>query len=510
MSLAALLQKLRPLVSAETIEWSKINALLRRRSGLAEYEVARLYVARMATPNLSKLARSVDPRERTQAAKAIRLCCTRPEAAKLLRPLIKDVDGHVRSAAHASVRSLALEDVALPDTRFKPPKRPDSRRPGGWNPTGWSFGLFGERYWGWSYGSDKKKKASKKPDLAKLGVPALTTVAELLKWLGLRSKAELKRLMRPGAGTGSPYVQFTIPKSSGEPRTITAPRIKLKRIQRKILDEVLAKLAPHEAAHGFVRGRSVLSNARPHKGAKLVVKMDLRDFFPSISYNRVVGLFSSYGFADEVAWALAGLVTHRAVLPDGFVLWPGVLPQGAPTSPALANLLCRRLDSRLSGLAKRAGAAYTRYADDMTFSFKVPPAGKSSDKSEVPSNKPKSDGPNLGRFLWWVEQVCLQEGFIENTAKRRVLRASGQQRVTGIVVNSGLSVPREARRGFRALLHNCKVSGVDSQARGRKDFRAYLLGYASYIKMVHPALGKRLVREVREVLSQSPTTQGAS
>lgn len=496
MSLAALLQRLRPLVSAEKIDWSKINALLRRRSGLAEYEVARLYVARMAKPDLSRLARSVDPRERTQAAKAIRLCCTRPEATKLLRPLIKDVDIHVRSAAHASVRSLALEDVALPDTRFKPPKRPDSRRPGGWNPTGWSFGLFGPRYWGWSYGGSGKKP-SKKPDLAKLGVPQLTTVADVTKWLGLRSKAELKRLMRPGAGTGSAYVQFTIPKSSGEPRTITAPRIKLKRIQRRILDEILAKLATHEAAHGFVRGRSVLSNARPHKGAKLVVKMDLRDFFPSISYNRVAGLFASYGFSDEVSWTLSGLVTHRAVLPDGFVLWPGVLPQGAPTSPALANLLCRRLDARLSGLAKRAGAAYTRYADDMTFSFKVPPAGKSS------------DGPSLGRFLWWVEQVCLQEGFIENTAKRRVLRASGQQRVTGIVVNSGLSVPREARRGFRALLHNCKVSGVDSQARGRKDFRAYLLGYASYIKMVHPALGKRLVREVREVLSRAPT-QGTS
>lgn len=498
MSLAALLQRLRPLVSAEKIDWSKINALLRRRSDLAEYEVARLYVARMTTPDLSRLARSVDPRERTQAAKAIRLCCTPSEAAKLLRPLIKDVDGHVRSAAHASVRSLALADVALPDTRFKPPKRPDSRRPGGWNPTGWSFGLFGRRYWGWSHGGTGKK-ASKKPDLAKLGVPALTTVAELLKWLGLRSKAELKRLMRPGAGTGSPYVQFTIPKSSGEPRTITAPRIKLKRIQRRILDEILAKLLPHEAAHGFVRGRSVLSNARPHKGAKLVVKMDLRDFFPSISYKRVVGLFASYGFSDEVASALGGLVTHRAVLPDGFVLWPGVLPQGAPTSPALANLLCRRLDSRLSGLAKRAGAAYTRYADDMTFSFKVPPAGKAVD----PSGDKKS-GPSLGRFLWWVEQVCLQEGFIENTTKRRVLRASGQQRVTGIVVNSGLSVPREARRGFRALLHNCKVSGVDSQARGRKDFRAYLLGYASYIKMVHPALGKRLLREVREVLSRTP------
>lgn len=501
MSLAALLLKLRPLVSGERVNWPQVFALLRGKSDLAEYEVARLYVARVASPDLHRMARSVDPRERVQAAKVIRLCCTRQEAATLLRPLIKDVDSHVRSAAHASVRALALEDVALPDTRFKAPRRPDTLRPGGWNPTGWSFGLFGRRYWYWSQSPSAKKKGAKQPALTKLGVPPLGSVDELVKWLGLGKAKELRRYMRPGAGPGSPYVQFTIPKSSGEPRTITAPRASLKKIQRRILDEILAKLEPHEAAHGFVRRRSVLSNARPHQGAKLVVKMDLRDFFPSISYKRVTGLFQSYGLSEEVAAALAGLCTHRAVLPDGFVLWPGVLPQGAPTSPALANLLCRRLDARLTGLARRAGAAYTRYADDMTFSWREPPAA-------APATDPASKRPGLGRFLWWVEQVCLQEGFVENTAKRRVLRASGQQRVTGIVVNSGLSVPRQARRRFRALLHNCKVAGVASQARGRSDFRAYLLGYASYIKMVHPALGARLLREVREVLrsDRGPTS----
>ena len=108
----------------------------------------------------------------------------------------------------------------------------------------------------------------------------------------------------------------------------------------------------------------------------------------------------------------------------------------------------------------------------------------------------------LGRFLWWVDQVCQQEGFIENTDKRRVLRASNQQRVTGVVVNQGLTVPRAARRRFRAVLANCRKHGLASQARGRRDFKGYLLGFASWVKMVQPALGQRLLLEVRELLKQ--------
>jgi hypothetical protein len=148
--------------------------------------------------------------------------------------------------------------------------------------------------------------------------------------------------------------------------------------------------------------------------------------------------------------------------------------------------LCRRLDGRLSGLAETYQAGYTRYADDLSFSFQTEPQG------------------GLGRFFWWVEQVLQQEGFVENASKRRVLRHSQQQRITGIVVNDGLSIPREARRRFRAILANCRKHGLASQARGRKDFRAYLLGFASYVRMVQPALGRKLIEEVREILKQEP------
>src|SRR5205085_9895337 len=140
--------------------------------------------------------------------------------------------------------------------------------------------------------------------------------------------------------------EFTVEKATGGERRIAAPRWPLRKLQRLILREILDKLPAHEAAHGFVRGRSVRSNAAPHEGARLVLKVDLKDFFPTIHYRRVKGLLTDIGYGDEVAGALAGLCTHRPVLPDGTVVWPGVLPQGAPTSPALANLVCRRLDAR--------------------------------------------------------------------------------------------------------------------------------------------------------------------
>jgi hypothetical protein len=136
------------------------------------------------------------------------------------------------------------------------------------------------------------------------------------------------------------------------------------------------------------------------------------------------------------------------------------------------------MDARLAALAKKSGAHYTRYADDLTFSFDAEPK-------------------TLGRFLWWVDQICQQEGFAENARKRRILRKKSQQRVTGIVVNSGMFIPRRDRHRFRAILQRVKKNGLEAEARGRKDFRAYLLGFAAYVKMVQPELGAKWVTEVK-------------
>src|SRR5262249_25037535 len=157
------------------------------------------------------------------------------------------------------------------------------------------------------------------------------------------------------------------------------------------------------------------------------------------------------------------------------------------SSPAISNLVCRRLDARLDGLARRNGGVFTRYADDLTFSF-------------------KDTSPDLGRFRWGVDQVCHQEGFFVNQAKFRVIRASQRQLVTGIVVNDELRIPREERRRFRAVLHNCRRHGLASQARGRADLGAYLRGFASYVHMVYPDEGAELLRQVEELLG--PEAEG--
>jgi retron-type reverse transcriptase len=292
-------------------------------------------------------------------------------------------------------------------------------------------------------------------------------------------------------------VEFEIAKARGGTRRIAAPRARLRAIQRKLLDEILANVPVHDACHGFVTGRSTLTNALPHVGAAVVIKLDLKDFFPSVHYRRVRGLFQWLGYSAEVSGVLAGLTTYRPTLASGAVAWPGVLPQGAPTSPAIANLTCRRLDERLSKLAARFAGRYTRYADDLTFSF----AGS-------------SPAPSLGRLLWWIDGICQQEGFIERTDKRRILRAGAQQRVTGLVVNRKANVPRSERRKFRAMLHNCARRGVASEARaffaarpGTRhdevgDFLAYLAGFAAYLHMIDPALGKRCLAEVARLEDQ--------
>jgi hypothetical protein len=227
-----------------------------------------------------------------------------------------------------------------------------------------------------------------------------------------------------------------------------------------------------------------VTNAKPHVGARLLVKMDLVDFFPTIHFGRLVGLFFHYGAGKEAAKVLAALVTYRPKLPDGRVAWPSILPQGAPTSPALSNLVCRRLDARLTAFATKVGATYTRYADDLTFSFRDEPA------------------KGLGHFMWWVNQIIGPEGFLENLPKRRILRPGTQLRVTGLVANAGLSVPREARRRFRAILHDCKRHGVTKETTGHSEPRAYLLGFASYIAMVQPEHGRKLRAEVKRLLAR--------
>jgi retron-type reverse transcriptase len=492
MDVATLIARLMPLLDDPVGNGDAILALLGRGRRLAEYEVARFVVSKRTEPLVRELYASPDPKIRRQAVGWVELTFARSPAARFLRDASKDRSKAVRSAAFRATRALHLDDVALPDTTLvgrrgvpatkarmginpftKQPMiyaaRPaEPARHRGFNPTGWRFGLL--PVW------KPRPKATPSFAILRMG-------SDVDALLGV-SPEELTRLLRPGDGAGAPYVAFEIPKSSGGTRVLHAPRPALKKLQRRLLDELLAPLEVHPAAHGFVRGRSTITNAAPHVGAHVVLKMDVVDFFPTIHFGRLVGLFEHYGAGRAAARRLAAVVTYRPKLPDGRVAWPSVLPQGAPTSPALSNLVCRRLDARLAALAEKCGAVYTRYADDLTFSFREEPER------------------GLGHFAWWVSQILGQEGFLENVAKRRILRAGGRQRVTGLVTNTSLSVPREARRRFRAVLHDCERFGVTKETTHHDEPRAYLLGFASYVAMVQPELGEKLRAEVKRILAR--------
>jgi len=309
--------------------------------------------------------------------------------------------------------------------------------------------------------------------LAAHGVPHFADISDIANAIGI-SIGELRFLAYDRkASKVSHYKRFRIAKKTGGYRTLSAPMPRLKRAQYWLLDNVLEKVKIHDAAHGFRAGRSILTNAAPHQERAIVLNFDLKDFFPSISYKRVKGLFRSLGYAEAQAAVFALLATEAdtaEVVLDGqnwhVANGERVLPQGAPTSPALTNVLCRKLDRRLTGLAQKYGFAYTRYADDLTFSAAV------------------EDSKATKALIWAVEKIIEDEGFTLNTEKTRVMRRNGRQEVTGITVNDGLTVSRKERRKFRAHLHNT-AQGKTNAAFRRGSPKASALGYAQFLEMVH-------------------------
>ncbi len=313
-------------------------------------------------------------------------------------------------------------------------------------------------------------------------LPPLDSPQQLADALGL-TIPELRWLTyHREAATMVHYRRFTIPKRDGSERAIWAPLPKLKKAQRWVLQNVVEKLMVHGSAHGFLVDRSILSNAAVHTNARAVVKLDIKDFFPTVTLPRVRGIFRKAGYREQIATLLALICTEsprEIVEHDGkkyFVaLGPRCLPQGAPTSPALTNTLCVRLDQRLAGLAKKLGWRYTRYADDLTFSLPVGHKGK----------------PNLGKLLGGVNHIVGAEGFRVHPDKTRVSRSGGRQRVTGLVVNGTGTprVPRALRRQLRAAAHNLQKGKTLREGESV----ARLAGYAAYVYMTDPKLGAKLM-----------------
>jgi RNA-directed DNA polymerase len=328
-----------------------------------------------------------------------------------------------------------------------------------------------------------------------LSIPRLVTPGDLALWLdiSLDHLDWFAGTRRPHDPTMIPVLQhysyIFIPRRRGPPRLIESPKPRLKVIQRRILDEILAFVPAHNCSHGFVRGRSALSGAQIHAGDTMVVAFDLANFFASTPLRRVHGLLRSLGYPWAVARALTGLVstsTPEAVFrrrPKTEVhtfetvktFAARHLPQGAPTSPALANLCAWPLDQRLVGLAGSVGASYTRYADDLTFS------GDATFARRAPV------------LLRAVAEITSEEGYRLNPLKTRVMPANSRQTVTGIVVNAHLNIARDDYDALKATLHNCKRFGpADQNHHGVPDLRAHLDGRVGWVEQLNRQRGMKL------------------
>jgi len=245
------------------------------------------------------------------------------------------------------------------------------------------------------------------------------------------------------------YLEFTIPKKSGKTRTISAPSTALKILQRKLSQVLYSVYEAKEPVHGFVVDRSILTNAEQHVGKRLILNIDIKDFFHTIHFGRVQGIFMKppYDLPKEVAVVLAKICCHSSRL-----------PQGAPTSPIVSNMICARMDSELRKFAKEFKCTYTRYADDITFSTTLrhfPPEVA----LEIDINSSKA---LLGERL---VEIIQSNGFEINEEKSRLQRKGNHQEVTGLTVNQFPNVKRSFVREISSMLHAWNKFGLDSAER---------------------------------------------
>jgi len=278
--------------------------------------------------------------------------------------------------------------------------------------------------------------------------PRTLTVEQLADRLGL-SVADLN-------STPVAYRKFQIPKRGGGWREISAPEPLLRDVQRRIVGRLLNRIDGHPAALGFERGRSTVQNAAQHAGRPVIVRMDVRDFFRSTGANRIDGFFAALGWDRQATTLLLRLTTHD-----------GALPQGAPTSPRLSNLVNRRLDERLTSFASRVAARYTRYADDITFSFD------------------RDDTATIHSTIRMVKSALADDGYVlHERRKLHIRRPYERQLVSGLVVNVRPRLARDTRRWLRAVEHHSAAGRQTSLSP------AALAGWRAYRSMVERAVSR--------------------
>jgi RNA-directed DNA polymerase len=313
--------------------------------------------------------------------------------------------------------------------------------------------------------------------LASKGLPQPEDVTQLGDLMLLPPSEVLWLSYQRAATSVDHYTRFEIPKKSGGRRLISSPKPKLRMAQSWIAENILNRLSPSPQAMAFRPGTSIIDNATPHLNAAIVVKLDLKDFFPSIGFNRVRGYYEHLGFNPGVATILSLISTDAPrvkVVMDGEAKYVAMeersLPQGASTSPALANLIASPMDGRITGLCEALETkwTYTRYADDLTFSC-------------------RDENADVGRLLKAIARIVTDEGFRINDEKTAIMRAPGRQVVTGLLVGGEIRLSRRDLRRLRAFLHRCDKDGLEEVSREiGKDALAVARGHLAYVTMIMP------------------------
>ena len=313
--------------------------------------------------------------------------------------------------------------------------------------------------------------------LERYGLPLWKTEKDLAAALGLTENQLRYFSIHREKETSPHYITFAVAKRSGGRRLIMAPKRRLKEIQRQLNKLLVERLPLGEQAHGFRRGRSIGTGAKPHVGKQVVLHLDIKDFFPSVHFGRVRGLLISLGYGYQAATILAVLMTEAERQPvrigDAVYHVPigsRYCVQGAPTSPGICNAIFLKADRRLAGLAKSFGFDYTRYADDLTFSG--------------------DDADSVHKLKIMVQRIVREEGFEINPKKTRIMRRGRGQRVTGVTVNRVLGLSRRERRKIRAMVHRLSLAAKEGKAN-QEDVRR-LRGKLAYLAMLNPEQAEAL------------------
>ena len=304
--------------------------------------------------------------------------------------------------------------------------------------------------------------------LPRTKVPAeLASEAALLNHLGLSTK-ELKKIWW---FREKMYNHFNIAKGNGKIRVISAPDVRLKYLQRQLAPLLASMYRVRNPVHGFVPAKSVKTNAQAHLRRRFLLNMDLKDFFPSITEKRISGVLASLGVDHQAASIIARLCCCS-----------GRLPQGAPTSPVLSNMVCFKLDKELMALAKNARCIYTRYADDITFSSHQPMTAL------FVGPLPSSGHFSVDLLGLTLLGTVSQNGFAVNPEKAHYADRHSRRMVTGLKVNEFVNVDRRYVRNIRATLYSVETLGLkeaqekfETKHKGIADLAQHLKGKISWL-----------------------------